>query len=69
MSTTAEHLDSPVTIMKPRTRAVTIFLPEVIHEDLRSLAAEHERSMSAELRWLIRQYVESPDPDSFGDVR
>jgi len=69
MSKTAEHLESRVTIMKPRTRPVTIFLPEVTHEALRSLAAEHERSMSAELRWLIRRYVEDPDPDTFGDVR
>jgi plasmid stability protein len=58
-----------MTVLKPRTRPVIILLPEVIHEALRSLASEHERSMSAELRWLIRQYVESLDPDSFGDVR
>jgi hypothetical protein len=69
MSTTAEHLESPVTIMKPRTRPLTVFVPESVHENLRTLAAEHERSLSAEVRWLLRQYVESPDPDTFGDIR
>ena len=69
MSTTAEHLESPVAIMKPRTRPVTVFVPEGVHENLRTLAAEHERSLSAEVRWLLRRYVENPDPDTFGDVR
>ena len=66
MSKIAEHLESQVTIMKPRTRPVTVFISEATHEALRSLAAEHERSLSAELRWLVRRYVEDPDPDTFG---
>ena len=69
MATTEEHLESRVTIMKPRTRPLTVFVPESTHDSLRSLAAEHERSLSAEVRWLLRRYVEDPDPDTFGDVR
>lgn len=69
MSKSAEHLDSPVTILKPRSRPVTFFIPEQTREALRNLASEHERSMSAELRWLVRRYTEDPDPDTFGDIR
>jgi hypothetical protein len=69
MATTQEHIESSMTVLKPRTRPLTVFVPESTHDALRILAAEHERSLSAEVRWLLRQYVESPDPDSFGDVR
>jgi len=66
MSKTAKYLESSMAILKPRTRPVTVFVPESVHEGLRALAAEHERSLSAELRWLIRRYVEDPDPETFG---
>ena len=46
--------------MKPRTRPVTVFVPEAVHEDLRNMAAEHERSLSAEVRWLLRRYINDP---------
>ncbi len=58
-----------MTVLKPRTKPLTVFVPVATLDALRSLAADHERSVSAEVRWLLRQYVESPDPDSFGDVR
>jgi hypothetical protein len=69
MATTQEHIESSMTVLKPRTKPLTVFVPVGTLDALRSLAADHERSVSAEVRWLLRQYVESPDPDSFGDVR
>lgn len=55
-----------MTVLKPRTKPLTVFIPESVHENLRTLAAEHERSVSAEVRWLLRRYVEDPDPETFG---
>jgi hypothetical protein len=39
---------------------VTVVLPETVYRGLKELAAEHERSLAAELRWSAKQYVEDP---------
>ena len=44
---------------------MTVFVPESLHEFLRDLAAEHERSLSGELRWILKSYSE--DPAAFGE--
>jgi plasmid stability protein len=43
------------------TRALTVFLPADVHEGLREVARQNERSLSAEVRHLLRRYVESPE--------
>jgi hypothetical protein len=65
MAKPAEHLESPVTVLKPQGTSMTIFLPQGIHEYLRNLAAEHERSLSREVRWVLKRYSE--DPQAFGE--
>ena len=65
MAKTAESLKSPVSVLKPQGTAVTIHLPSSLHEYLRALAAEHERSLSGELRWVLKRY--SDDPQAFGE--
>jgi hypothetical protein len=62
---TAGHLRSPVTGLKQSSRAVTVFLPQDVHETLRELASQNERSVSAEIRYLIRKYTS--DPYTFSD--
>jgi hypothetical protein len=64
MSEPAEHHGNPKSLLKPRGKAVTVFIPEEVHKDLRELAAVNERSVSAEIRYLVRRYTE--EPDSFG---
>jgi hypothetical protein len=44
---------------------VTVFLPQDVHETLRELASQNERSVSAEIRYLIRKYTS--DPYTFSD--
>ena len=56
----AEHLESPVTLLKPRGVAITIFLPQSIHEHLKNLAVQNERSLSGEARWALKSYCEDP---------
>jgi plasmid stability protein len=41
-----------------RTRAVTVLLAPDVHERLRELAAQHERSMSAEIRFVLRRHCD-----------
>ena len=65
MATKAEHLKSSMTVLKPQGTAVTIHLPQSLHEFLRNLAGEHERSLSGELRWVLKRYSE--DPGAFGE--
>lgn len=65
MAETAEHLKSSIRVLKPRGVAMTVFVPESLHEFLRDLAAEHERSLSGELRWILKSYSE--DPAAFGE--
>jgi hypothetical protein len=57
---TEEHLKSTVALLKPRGVAITVFVPESLHGYLRNLAAEHERSLSGELRWVLKRYSEDP---------
>jgi hypothetical protein len=65
MAKPAESLENPVTVLKPQGTSMTIFLPQGIHEYLRNLAAEHERSLSGEVRWVLKRYSE--DPQAFGE--
>jgi hypothetical protein len=59
---TAEHLKSSMTVLEPRRgQAVTIRLSEGVHASLQALAAENERSVSAEIRWVLRRYSEYPE--------
>ena len=60
MAKTEEHLKSSITVLKPQGTAVTLFLPQSLHGYLRNLAAEHERSLSGELRWVLKRYSEDP---------
>lgn len=39
---------------------MTVFLPEGVHEHLRNLAAQNERSLSGEVRWVLKRYSEDP---------
>ena len=65
MAESAESLKNSVTVIKPQVTAATIHLPSSLHEYLRGLAAEHERSLSGELRWVLKRY--SDDPQAFGE--
>lgn len=60
MAKTAEHLESPVTLLKPRGVAMTVFLPQAVHERLKNLAVQDERSLSAQVRWILRRYSDYP---------
>lgn len=60
MAKTAEHLESPVTVLKPRGAAMTVFLPPIIHEHLKDLAVQDERSLSAQVRWVLKKYCDYP---------
>ncbi len=40
---------------------MTVFLDENLLEGLRAVAAENERSMSGEIRHLIRRYIDDPE--------
>ena len=44
---------------------MTVFLPQGVHEHLRSLAAQNERSLSGEVRWILKRY--SDDPTAFDE--
>jgi hypothetical protein len=57
---TTEHLENSANVPKQSSRPVTIFLPQDIHENLRSLAAQNERSLSGEVRYVLRKYTEDP---------
>ena len=57
MSETVEHLRN-ASALHPRRRAVTVVLPEDVYQGLKDLATEHERSLAAELRWAVKQYIE-----------
>jgi hypothetical protein len=61
MSRTAEDLRRPAVVPKRRSRPVTVFLDEDLLEGLRAVADENERSMSGEIRHLIRRYIDDPE--------
>jgi hypothetical protein len=65
MAKAEEHLKSSITVLKPQGTSMTIFLPQGIHNYLRNLAAEHERSLSGEVRWVLKRYSE--DPTALGE--
>ena len=65
MAKTANHLQSPVSVIKPRGTAMTVSLPVDVHEHLRGLAAQNERSLSGEIRWVLKRY--SDDPAAFDE--
>ncbi len=65
MAKTEERPQSPVTVLKPRGTPMTVFLPQGVHEHLRSLAAQNERSLSGEVRWVLKRY--SDDPTAFDE--
>jgi hypothetical protein len=65
MAKAEEHLKSSIMVLKPQGTSMTIFLPQGIHDYLRNLAAEHERSLSGEVRWVLKRYSE--DPTAFGE--
>ena len=60
MAKPEEHLKSPVTLLKSRGVAITVFLPQGIHEHLKNLAVQNERSLSGEARWALKSYCEDP---------
>jgi hypothetical protein len=57
MVETAQHLRSATADLQQSSRAVTIFLPPDLHADLQGLAKENERSLSAQIRFLVKEYV------------
>lgn len=61
MATTAEHLKSQVTLLKSKGVALTVFLPPGIHAHLKDLADQNERSLSGEIRWVLKRYSEYPE--------
>jgi hypothetical protein len=61
MSDTAEAMNGRVAVLERRSRPVTVFLDASLLEAFRAVAAQNERSMSGELRHLIRRYVECPE--------
>jgi hypothetical protein len=65
MRNTAEDLSGSVTVLERRSRPVTVFLDESLLEGLREVASQNERSMSGEIRHLIRRYIEDPDAFRF----
>ncbi len=60
MATTTEHLENSTNVQKQSSRPVTIFLPQDVHESLRGLASQNERSMSGEIRYVLKKYTEDP---------
>lgn len=50
-----------LTLGAPRRSRLHLELDLDIRRRLEEIAHEHERSVSAELRWLTRRYVEAPD--------
>ena len=64
----AKHLRSaiPTPAAATRGKALTVRLPEDALERLKELAVEHERSLAAEVRYLLRRYAD--DPESFGGL-
>lgn len=60
MAQTKEHLQSPVTVLKRRGTPMTVFLSEGVHDHLRGLAAQNERSLSGEVRWVLKRYCDNP---------
>jgi hypothetical protein len=61
MAETSEYLQNTLTDLKPRGTAMTVFLPQGIHDSLRALAATNERSLSGEVRWVLNRYSEDPE--------
>ena len=61
MHGTVEDLDHPQAVLKRKSRPLTVFLDESLLEALREVAAGHERSMSGELRHLVRRYIDDPE--------
>jgi hypothetical protein len=61
MRSTAEHLNGSVAVLERRSRPVTVFLDAHLLEGLKQVAAENERSMSGEIRHLIRRYIDDPE--------
>ena len=60
MATNANQLQSPVSVIKPRGQVLTIRLPQGIHERLKNLAVQDERSLSAQVRWVLKRYSDYP---------
>jgi len=52
---------TPVQPHEGSTWAITITLAPDVRDSLRALAQEHERSLSGELRWILRRYAEDPE--------
>jgi hypothetical protein len=57
---TAEHLENSTNMLKQSSRAVTVFLPQDVDESLRGLASQKERSLSGEIRYVLKRYTEDP---------
>ena len=39
---------------------MTVFLPQAVHERLKNLAVQDERSLSAQVRWVLKRYSDYP---------
>jgi hypothetical protein len=38
-----------------------VVIPQDVHDSLRALAAANERSLSGEVRWVLKRYSEDPE--------
>jgi hypothetical protein len=56
-STGTTHLHE-ATEPTPRTCHLSVMLPLRLYEALISMASDHERSISGEIRWLVREKAE-----------
>ena len=61
MAKPAELIEGSMTVLQPRRgQAITIRLSEGVHESLRALAEANERSLSGEIRWVLKSYSNYP---------
>ena len=61
MAKAAEHLKGSMTVLQPRRgHAITIRLSDSVYESIRALATENERSLSGEIRWVLKNYSNYP---------
>jgi hypothetical protein len=58
-------LENSTNVLKQSSRPVTIFWPQALHQSLRGLASQNERSLTGEIRYVLKKYTE--DPYSFGN--
>jgi hypothetical protein len=60
MRNTAEVHHGEVAVLERRTQPVTVHFERAVLEELRSAAREDERSVAAQVRHVIKRYLEDP---------